>query len=98
MHTAGLTPLVGRGHDLGLLLDCWEMAKSGEGQVVLLSGEPGIGKSRIVRELQEPAAGAFNRFGRDRAGHYARDAMIEELSKAGHDRVGLSVSGAGAMG
>jgi pimeloyl-ACP methyl ester carboxylesterase len=57
MHSGQLTPLLGREHELGLLLDRWERAKSGEGQVVLLSGEPGIGKSRIVRALRERLAG-----------------------------------------
>jgi class 3 adenylate cyclase/predicted ATPase len=52
MHAAGLTPLVGRDHELSLLLRLWKLAKEGEGQVVLLSGEPGIGKSRLVRELR----------------------------------------------
>jgi class 3 adenylate cyclase len=51
-HTAGLTPLVGRAEEIALLLRRWQQAKRGEGQVVLLSGEPGIGKSRIVRELR----------------------------------------------
>src|SRR5262245_25212134 len=51
--TKGLTPLVGRSHEIGLLLERWERAKDGEGQVVLLSGEPGIGKSRLVQELKE---------------------------------------------
>src|SRR5262245_49046869 len=50
---SGLTPLVGRGHEVGLLRERWEQAKGGEGQVVLLSGEPGIGKSRLVQELTE---------------------------------------------
>jgi class 3 adenylate cyclase/predicted ATPase len=51
--TAGLTPLVGRDEEISLLLRRWRQARDGEGQVVLLSGEPGIGKSRLVRELRE---------------------------------------------
>jgi class 3 adenylate cyclase/predicted ATPase len=50
---AGLIPLVGREGELTLLLRRWEQAKDGEGQVVLLSGEPGIGKSRLVRAMRE---------------------------------------------
>ena len=49
----GLTPLVGRVAEVALLQERWEQAKHGHGQVVLLSGEPGIGKSRLGRELQE---------------------------------------------
>jgi class 3 adenylate cyclase len=48
-----LTPLVGREEELDLLLRRWSQAKDGEGQVVLLSGEPGIGKSRILGALRE---------------------------------------------
>ena len=50
---AGFTPLVGREEELALMLRRWESAKAGEGQLVLLSGEPGIGKSRITRALSE---------------------------------------------
>ncbi len=51
--TKGLTPLVGREQEVGLLLEHWEQAKEGRGQVVLLCGEPGIGKSRLVQVLKE---------------------------------------------
>ena len=44
LHGERLTPLVGREHELGILLERWAWAKDGDGQVVLLSGEPGIGK------------------------------------------------------
>ena len=48
-----LSPLVGRDEEIDLLLRRWERAKAGNGQVVLVSGEPGLGKSRIVAALEE---------------------------------------------
>jgi class 3 adenylate cyclase len=48
-----LSPLVGRDVELDLLLHRWAQAKAGEGQVVLISGEPGLGKSRIAAALEE---------------------------------------------
>ncbi len=50
---SGETPLVGREEEVGLLLRRWAQAKSGEGRVVLISGEPGIGKSRLTAALSE---------------------------------------------
>jgi class 3 adenylate cyclase len=50
---SGTTPLVGRDEELDLLLRRWGQAKGGEGRVVLLSGEPGIGKSRLTAALYE---------------------------------------------
>jgi class 3 adenylate cyclase/predicted ATPase len=53
LHTSGLTALVGREEETELLLRRWTRAKAGEGQVVLLSGEAGIGKSRLTAALME---------------------------------------------
>ncbi len=50
------TPLRGRDRELGLLLDRWELAQEGRGQVVSLSGEPGIGKSRLLMAFREQIA------------------------------------------
>ena len=57
LHASGLTELVGREEELELLLRRWSKAKTGEGQVVLLSGEAGIGKSRLTAALLERLAG-----------------------------------------
>lgn len=56
-HAGALTRFIGREHELGLLQERWELAKDGEGQVVSLSGEAGIGKSRILQSLREKIAG-----------------------------------------
>src|ERR1700730_10435992 len=55
-HGSGLTDLIGREEELDLLLRRWSKAKIGEGQVVLLSGEAGIGKSRLTAALLEHLA------------------------------------------
>lgn len=51
-HAGSLTPLVGRSSELSLLLDRWEKVKEGDGQAILLSGIPGVGKSRLLHELK----------------------------------------------
>ena len=53
LHAAAMTPLVGREEELELLVRRWDRAKSGDGQIVLLSAEPGVGKSRITAALQD---------------------------------------------
>jgi class 3 adenylate cyclase/tetratricopeptide (TPR) repeat protein len=57
LHTAGLMTLIGREEEIDLLLRRWSTVKNGEGQVVLLSGEAGIGKSRLSAELLERLSG-----------------------------------------
>ena len=56
LHPSGLTALVGRGEETELLLRRWSRAKGGEGQVVLISGEAGIGKSRLTATVLESLA------------------------------------------
>ena len=56
-HAASLTPLVGREEEIELLLRRWAQAKDGNGQIVLVSGEAGIGKSRLSAVLQERLGG-----------------------------------------
>jgi class 3 adenylate cyclase/predicted ATPase len=57
LHAGHLSALVGRKDEMDLLLRCWSKAKTGEGQVVLLSGEAGIGKSRLTAALLGRLAG-----------------------------------------
>ena len=57
LRAGGLTALVGRDEESELLLRRWDKAKAGEGQVVLLSGEAGIGKSRLAAAFLERLTG-----------------------------------------
>ena len=57
---AGITALVGREREMGLLTECWQRVQAGKGQLVLLSGEPGIGKSRLVEELKARLTGELS--------------------------------------
>ncbi|MCP5033947.1 MAG: AAA family ATPase, partial [Actinomycetia bacterium] len=50
------SPLVGRGEELALLLKRWDLARQGDGQIVLLSGEAGVGKSRLLEAVRDSAA------------------------------------------
>jgi class 3 adenylate cyclase len=50
-------PLIGRAHEMGLARDRWRLTRLGEGQIVTVIGEPGIGKSRLIEALQEAVSG-----------------------------------------
>jgi class 3 adenylate cyclase/tetratricopeptide (TPR) repeat protein len=57
IRAGGNLPLIGRAHEMGLILERWGLARQGEGQIVTVIGEAGIGKSRSIEALQEAIAG-----------------------------------------
>jgi hypothetical protein len=83
---SALTPLVGRDEEIELLLRRWARAKTGDGQVVLISGEPGIGKSRIAAALSERLHGKPHIRLRYFCSPYYQDSalypFIDQLSRA----------------
>ena len=85
-HAGRYTPFVGREEELALLLARWEQAREGEGQVVLLVGEPGIGKSRITQVLRERLAPTpHTRLGYQCSPYHSGSAfypIVEQLERA----------------
>src|SRR6516162_166380 len=73
--TALLTPFVGREQEIGLLLNRWRLTSEGEGQIVVLCGEAGIGKSRIAEILRERVAGAGTRIRYQCSPYYTNTAL-----------------------
>jgi class 3 adenylate cyclase len=94
LHGRDLTPLVGRDEELALLTRRWQHAKAGEGRVVALIGEPGIGKSRLAQAmLQQPAGDPRTRLRYFCSPHHQASALhpfITQLEHAaGFNRVDL---------
>ena len=85
-HGGSVAPIVGRDQEVGFLLERWRQARDGEGQVVLLTGEAGIGKSRIAEALVEAAAGEQHFLLRYQCSPYNADSalypVIQQLSFA----------------
>jgi predicted ATPase len=88
-----LTPLIGREEELDPLLSGWQLAASGEGQMVLLSGEPGIGKSRLTVVLQERLQAqpytCLRYFCSPHHQHSALHAVICQLERGRRGSIGL---------
>src|SRR5499427_837090 len=74
-----LTPLVGRQSELGMLLDAWERVLDGTGQTVLVDGEPGLGKSRLVYELRERLGAAPHTWLECRCSPYTQGTAFQPL-------------------
>ncbi|HLM33904.1 MAG TPA: adenylate/guanylate cyclase domain-containing protein [Gaiellaceae bacterium] len=80
----GLTPLVGREQELKTMEERWQLAREGTGQAVLVSGEPGIGKSRLVHELGRRVGDETTRLVFQASPYYASSALhpvVEELER-----------------
>jgi class 3 adenylate cyclase/tetratricopeptide (TPR) repeat protein len=79
---AHATPFVGRDHELGLLLDRWEQIQERDGQTVLISGEPGLGKSRLVQTLRERLADEPHTWLECRCSAYTADSAFHPVIEA----------------
>ena len=86
LRTKSFRPLVGRNIEITLLLDRWEKAQSGEGQVVLLVGQPGVGKSRLAhamaRQLAVPELPQLHYYCSPFHRHSALYPILEQLKRA----------------
>ena len=82
--TRGLTPLVGRDAEVTLLLERWTQVKEGRGQVIVLSGEAGIGKSRLVQVLKEHVADTPHTRWECRCSPYYQHTTLYPLSEFFH--------------
>ncbi len=78
--SGGITPLVGRQHELTLLWDAWQGAAEGEGQVVLVSGEAGIGKSRLGQTLRDRLGDHAHHHIRWQCSPYHRDSALHPVA------------------
>src|SRR5215475_2787245 len=76
----GLTPLVGREQEVGLLVERWEQVKAGHGHVILLTGDAGIGKSRLVHMLKDQVAHEPHIRWECRSAEYAQNTTLFPLT------------------
>ena len=105
IRAGGNLPQIGRAHEMGLLLERWHLARQGEGQIVTVIGEAGIGKSRSIEALQEALAGEPHaRINLQCSPHHIDSALypvIQYLGRAAHfavtDTPGVRIEKLGAL-
>ena len=84
-----LTPFVGREEELGLLTRRWERARAGEGQLVLIVGEPGLGKSRLLEEFHARLAETPHTWVEWSASQLLQNTPLHPIAEWGRQRFGL---------
>ena len=84
-----LTPFVGREEELGLLTRRWERARTGEGQLVLIVGEPGLGKSRLIEEFHSRLAETPHTWTEWSASQLLQNTPLHPIAEWGRQRFGV---------
>ena len=84
-----LTPFVGREEELGLLARRWERARAGEGQLVLIVGEPGLGKSRLIEEFHARLAETPHTWVEWSASQLLQNTPLHPIAEWGRQRFGV---------
>ena len=82
------TPFVGREEDLAVLARRWERARAGEGQFVLIVGEPGLGKSRLIEEFRTRLAGTPHTWVGWSASQLLQNTPLHPIAESGRQRIG----------
>jgi predicted ATPase/class 3 adenylate cyclase len=83
-----LTPLVGRDEEIGMLVRRWERARQGEGQLVLIVGEPGLGKSRLVEEFHARMRGTPHTWVEWNCSQLLQNTPLHPIAEWGRQRFG----------
>ncbi len=83
-----LTPLIGRDKEIAMLLRCWERARQGEGQFVLIVGEPGLGKSRLIEEFRNRLRETPHTWGEWSSSQLLQNTPLHPISEWGLQRFG----------
>jgi predicted ATPase len=83
-----LTPLVGRDEEIAMLLRRWERARQGEGQLVLIAGEPGLGKSRLIEELHARLRETPHTWVEWSCSQLLQNTPLHPIAEWGHQRYG----------
>ena len=83
-----LTPLVGREEEMGILTRRWERARQGDGQLVLIVGEPGLGKSRLLEEFRTQLGATPHTWVEWSCSQLLQNTSLHPIAEWGHQRFG----------